>query len=219
MSPTIPAARQKLIERIAAAAQRSAPRGTRLLAQPFIRQYYRGVDEEDLGEYSSEQLASAALRHLQFARMRKPGRAAVRIYNPDLAIDGWSCAHTVVEVTVEDMPFLVDSLSMVLNRAGLRVHLMAHPVIAVRRDRAGRLAEVVEEGKDAVRFVRESWQHIEIDRIAEPARRREVEEKILGMLDDVHLAVKDWRRMRERAAELAAGRFARPSLRTVDRHI
>ncbi|MET0496836.1 MAG: NAD-glutamate dehydrogenase domain-containing protein [Steroidobacteraceae bacterium] len=210
MLPTIPAARQKIIERIAAAATKHANRSDRTVAEAFTRQYYRGVDEEDLGEYSVEQLALAALGHLQFAKTRKPSRPAVRIFNPDPDSDGWACTHTIVEVTVEDMPFLVDSLNMVLSRAGLRIHLMAHPVIAVRRDRAGRISAVgADDAKDG--FVKESWQHIETDRIVDPAAMRAIEAKILSMLDDVQLAVQDWPKMRELAAGLAASFLTQPA--------
>ena len=37
------------------------------------------------------------------------------------------------------MPFLVDSVAIELNRHGLSIHLVIHPVLAVRRDEAGRL--------------------------------------------------------------------------------
>ena len=47
MPIAIPAARQKLIERIAAAAREAKKRGDPLKADAFVSQYYRGVAEED----------------------------------------------------------------------------------------------------------------------------------------------------------------------------
>ena len=35
------------------------------------------------------------------------------------------------------MPFLVDSIGMVLTQAGLTIHMMVHPVLPIQRDRAG----------------------------------------------------------------------------------
>jgi glutamate dehydrogenase len=202
MTLTIPAARQKIIERIAAARPRKK-RAAPIDSAAFIRQYYHGVAEEDLAIQPTEQLAAAALAHLSFASTRKPRRPAVRIFNTDEARDGWSSTHTIVEVTCEDTPFLVDSLGMVLTQAGLTVHLMVHPVLAVRRDRAGRLLEL-SKGNGADRgLLRESWQHIEVDRIGDPARLQELEQKILRTLGDVHAAVADWSEMRQRATEIA----------------
>src|SRR5262249_36414821 len=111
--------------------------------------------------------------------------------------------HTSVEVTCDDMPFLVDSLGMVLTQAGLTIHLMVHPIIAVRRDRSGQLIELAEDGERSDQFVSESWQHIEIDRIGDPQRLRDLEQKIQRTLEDVRLAVTDWKAMRQRALDIA----------------
>ena len=59
----------------------------------------------------------------------------MRVYTPNFEEDGWQSPHTAIAVVTDDMPFLVDSLSMELNRQGLRVHLLLHPVITVRRER------------------------------------------------------------------------------------
>ena len=67
MPIAIPAARQKLIERIATTSRRLRKRADPLPAEDFIRQYYHGVAEEDLAEYRSDELAAAALAHLRFA--------------------------------------------------------------------------------------------------------------------------------------------------------
>ncbi|MGH8174667.1 MAG: NAD-glutamate dehydrogenase [Steroidobacter sp.] len=203
MPIAIPAARQKLIEAITASARPIKRRGDPLKAEDFIRQYYRGVAEEDLAEYSSEELAAAAMAHLRFGAVRKARRPLVRVYNADAPRDGWTSRHTIVETTFEDMPFLVDSLGMVLSQAGLTIHLMVHPVLAVRRDRAGRLTEL-DDGDDAASTAwRESWQHIHIDRIGDAARLHELEKKIQRTLSDVQLAVADWPAMRQRAFDIA----------------
>jgi glutamate dehydrogenase len=203
MTIAIPAARQKLIERIATSSRRLRKRADPLPPDEFIRQYYHGVAEEDLAEYRSEELAAAALAHLRFGSVRKTSQPLVRIYNAEEARDGWTSRHTVLEVTVEDMPFLVDSLGMVLTQAGLTIHMMVHPVLAVRRDRSGRLVELAEGDRTNGQFRRESWQHIQIDRIGDEQRVRELEQKILRTLSDVQAAVADWRTMRQRAVEVA----------------
>ncbi|HXS90455.1 MAG TPA: NAD-glutamate dehydrogenase [Steroidobacteraceae bacterium] len=203
MTIAIPAARQKLIERIATSSRRLRKRADPLPADEFIRQYYHGVAEEDLAEYGSDELAAAALAHLRFGSVRKASQPLVRIYNAEEARDGWTSRHTVLEVTVEDMPFLVDSLGMVLTQAGLTIHMMVHPVLAVRRDRSGRLVELAAGDRTNGQFRRESWQHIQMDRIGDEQGLRELEQKVLRTLSDVQAAVADWRTMRQRAVEVA----------------
>ena len=67
----------------------------------------------------------------------------LRVFAPDIDEHGFASPHSVVELVVEDMPFLVDSMSMELSRHGHGLHLAIHPVIGVRRTRDGDLEEVM----------------------------------------------------------------------------
>src|SRR5262249_7857708 len=97
-------------------------------------------------------------------------------------------------VVNDDMPFLVDSVSMEVNRQGLTLHLIVHPIYAVERDPAGRLKAVYpRQGKPEL--PRESVMHFEIDRIADPAARASLASGIERVLGDVRAAVEDWRAM------------------------
>jgi glutamate dehydrogenase len=197
MPGTIPAARQQLI---AAIASRTRALNASLPLAPFVREYYRGVDESDLRAADPATLAAVAAGHLRFGAVRKPGRALARVFNPTPERDGWASARTVVEVVTDDMPFLVDSLAMVLNGSGLSIHTMAHPVLGAERDRGGRLRGI---SGDAGAGVSESWQHLEVDRIDDPARIAALLARIEATLGDVRVAVDDWPRMVDRARQLA----------------
>ncbi|MEL7174454.1 MAG: hypothetical protein AAFN05_15990, partial [Pseudomonadota bacterium] len=70
---------------------------------------------EEVDELDIEELYGAALALWKFCRDRKPGRPKVRVYNPRMAEHGWSSRHTIVEVVNDDMPFLVDSTTVLLT--------------------------------------------------------------------------------------------------------
>ena len=57
----------------------------------------------------------------------------LKVYNPDRERDGWSSPHTVLEIVSDDMPFIVDSVTMELAREGYTIDLVIHPVVRVRR--------------------------------------------------------------------------------------
>ncbi|HEY4751581.1 MAG TPA: NAD-glutamate dehydrogenase [Steroidobacteraceae bacterium] len=193
----IPAARVALIERITRAA---AAGGRNTLKQRFLRSYFHGVAEDDLSERAPRQLAKAALAHLAFALRRPPGRSLVRVFNPDPDKDGFESAHTLVLTVTNDMPFLVDSLSMAFAQAELAVHLIVHPVLQVRRDRRGVLVDLGANGSHATHA--ESWQLYEIDRVTDPQQLATLQHDLEGILADVRAAVTDWRTMRERVREI-----------------
>src|SRR3954468_8179008 len=113
------------------------------LAEAFARQFYRWVAPEDVAERDPLDLYGLALGHFNFARERKPGTPKVRVYNPRFEDHGWQSTHTAVEIVTDDMPFLIDSVTMEMNRSGFGVHLIIHPVINVRRSPDGRLLEVL----------------------------------------------------------------------------
>ncbi|HEY8540161.1 MAG TPA: hypothetical protein VIL28_14925, partial [Steroidobacteraceae bacterium] len=198
---SIPVARQKLIADIAACAR--GMRRTPIPAASFVKQYFHGVDEDDLRASPASDLAAAAIAHLRFASRRARGRPLVRVYNPSADRDGYASTHTIVEVTLEDMPFLVDSLSMVMTRAGLRIHRMMHPVLPMKRDRRGNLLALVSDESNESGIIHESWQRFEVDRLEEESAQRALEKQILAVLEDVRLAVEDWQPMREAALKAA----------------
>ena len=200
MAGIIPAVRKHLIDSIAAHTRSSRPRPPVPPAE-FVKAYYRGVDEDDLRGRAPAALAAVATDQLRFGSTRRAGRPLVRVFNPTEAEQGWVSTHTVVEVVTDDMPFLVDSLAMVLNDCGLALHMMVHPVLHVLRDRAGRLEKCSGDPTAGARA--ESWQHIEVDRCVDTARLADVRARILAVLADVQLAVRDWQAMTDKALELS----------------
>ena len=199
----IPAARQAIIDRIAASARRARRRGMPIAPDRFARYFYHGVSELDLLQRTETDLSGAALGELELGRVRRPGRSLVRVFNPDPARDGFASSHTVIMVVTDDMPFLVDSLGMVCTQNGLAVHLLAHPVFSSLRDRRGRLKALYLDDPPADAKL-ESWQLIEIDREPDPRRLAAIEKSIRSTLDDIRAATSDWRRMRGKALDVAA---------------
>src|SRR3954453_11150030 len=112
------------------------------LAERFERLYYAEVGPEELAARSAKDLAGAAASHLAFGRRFSSGKPKIRAYNPTPAQHGWHSTHTVVEIVNDDMPFLVDSVTMEVNRQGLTLHLVIPPVLRTLRGPAGELESV-----------------------------------------------------------------------------
>ena len=138
----IPAARLALIEKIVAKARRKLPASRRALAAEFLRGYFRGVAEEDLRAHRPEDLAAAALAHLEFGRQRKGQQALVGLAAPIDESAPTASHRTLVRVVTPDMPFLVDSIGLAFSQMNIGVHLIVHPVLAVQRDARGNLTGV-----------------------------------------------------------------------------
>jgi glutamate dehydrogenase len=174
-------------------------------AREFISHYYDNVDPEDLADRAPEDLYGAAMAHLSFARAFASGQPKLRVYNPRAEEHGWSSPHTVIEIVNDDMPFLVDSVTMEVNRLGYTLHLFNHPIFSTQRDEEGHLKSFGAPGKDG-RL--ESLIHVEVDREIDMKRLKALGDGILAVLADVRSAVEDWPAMRDKMAgivfELAA---------------
>jgi len=169
----------------------------------FLRQYYHWVPPEDMLDRSSLDLYGAAVAHWNLAQHRRPGEAKVRLYNPDFEKHGWQSSHTVLEIVSDDMPFLVDSVTMELSRSGYGTHLVIHPVIRIIRDAEGNLQGISDPGSGPADARPESILHVELDREPDRAQLTELKRRVAQVLEDVRLAVEDWQPMQRRAEALA----------------
>lgn len=170
-------------------------------AEALIRRYYARTPPEDLAARSPGLLSRMMLGHWQFGATRKPGKASIRVFNPTLAENGWDGAGTTIEVVTDDMPFLVDSVSAEIGRLGHAINLLVHPVFRLRRDGKGRVASLVAEGAQVAGSIAESYMHVELDGRADSAQIATMQARLGKVLDDVAIAVRDWRAMVGRIEE------------------
>ncbi|HWI24208.1 MAG TPA: NAD-glutamate dehydrogenase, partial [Lysobacter sp.] len=164
-------------------------------SQAFAQAFYKRMSAEEFAEHGADGWAALAAGMLEFAAVRKPGKANLRLFNASLKENGWESPHTVLQIVNDDMPFLVDSVTMALAEQDIGVHVLGHPVVPMQRDKAGTLVGVGEGNP-------ESFIHLEIDRQPQAAMAK-IEKAIAAVLQDVRAAVGDWEAMRQRMLEVA----------------
>ncbi len=215
MNAPADALRVERTEAVLALAAEHVAADQRPVVETFAREYFRQLDVDDLAERSPDDLCGALLSHWQFGASRSAGRPKVRVLSPTVAEHGWASRHSVVEIVNDDMPFLVDSTAAEINRQGLTLHLIVHPILTVSRAPDGSLAAIHARGEAPASAVRESWMHIEIDRLVDPQQRGDLVSGIERVLADVRAAVEDWKpmvaRLHEATAELASAPASLPA--------
>ena len=157
----------------------------------FLNSYFAQSAAEELALSDVDHLAHVTLAHWRFGTVRVAGHAIVRIHTPTVASDGWDSPHTLIDVVNDDMPFLVDSLAMAVDRHDLGIHLVVHPVLDVQRAADGTLLDAT----PGVVGTRESWVHIEVDRETSPEVVEAVRADLEHVLGDVRAATGDWLKM------------------------
>ncbi|MBN8713041.1 MAG: NAD-glutamate dehydrogenase [Xanthomonadales bacterium] len=166
-------------------------------AQVFCNAFFSRMSSSDAELHASAQWAVIIASLLDFMQQRQSGQTLVRVLNPKEAHGG----RSLLQVVTDDMPFLVDSTSMVLaNR--YTVHAAIHPVLGVVRAASGEVTGMAEGMGGNQDAALESIMHFEIDRVQDTDRAALVD-AVEVALDDVRAAVRDWEPMREKALAIA----------------
>ena len=202
MSVTAEQRKADLVDRLAAEARNRVGAGSAESAELFVRRYFAHVAPDDIIYTSFDTLLGSVLSLWEFGAQRQPGTPKVRLFNASVDKIGWGLEHTVIEVVNDDMPFLVDSVMAEINRRERKIHLMLHPVASVQRDKDGNRLEST--ATPAASALTESYMHVEIDQETDPAELDAIRTSMERILDEVRLAVADWREMRARLTVLVA---------------
>ena len=173
--------------------------------QGHVRTLLEAYSAEDLGEREARDVVGAAVSTVQLVSRREPGQTLVQVFTPTLREDGWTSRRTVVDVCTDDAPFLVDSVDAAVARHGSTLHLLQHPVLAVRRDDDGELLEIGAHGGRL-----ESWIHVETERIASQEEREALVARLRDVVADVHASVDDWSAMRRACLDICTDLRVQP---------
>ncbi len=151
-----------------------------------------------LEHFSPEALSALGGGALSF--LEGAAELKVRAYNPTLETHGWTVPYTVLEVTLPDRPFIVDSVRAEVKRQGLEVAHLLHPIVGVERDAAGRVSSVFDASGlgDGGEGSREALELFFVTRVGADAQA-ELAGGVKRVLNDLLLATRDHSAMRARA--------------------
>ncbi len=181
----------------------------------FVETLFRRSAREDLARYRPadlERLAAATLDHVAKPR---PAGPDICLSDYELLTDGRMGEVTVLEVVNDNMPFLLNSTLAALGEQGWEPQLVAHPILAVERDRKGKLLRLEGDAGAAVQpgLQRESLIHVHLNRIDDPTARAHLVEGLTKTYAEVVVAVEDWAGMWARIDEvIRAYRISPPPL-------
>lgn len=125
-------------------------------------------------------------------------KAAIWVFNPNLEEHAWLSPYTQLMVLQRDMPFLVDSIRMELNRRSIAIHTIKSTVMPVVRDGQGQWSAFDGEGAQKEAFVA-----MEIRHHSREPDLAELRESLASVLVDVELVVADFKPMLQEARSAA----------------
>ncbi|MBP1686348.1 MAG: glutamate dehydrogenase [Deltaproteobacteria bacterium] len=176
--------------------------------QPLVAAFTRELFDKDgaaaLAERDGGRNAAMTLAAFRFLAQPSTGEPRVRVVEPEASSPGGALRRSVVETTMRDRPFIVDTVQETLRRAGCLTRRLVHPVLAVDRDARG---GVVAIRPADTRGHNESFVHVEVEGMRDAHHLLSL---LQERLDAVVRATDDYAAMRARAAALAEELRGRP---------
>jgi len=163
----------------------------------FLKHYYEMAAPDALRQRPPPALLEIAHAHWQFAARREAGAALVEVLRPP---PDAPAGLAVVRTCVEDMPFLVDSVSMAVREAGSSIDWAVHPVLRLRRSVDGVMEQVFPAAADEA--PPESLIHIEFEPLASAEAYAALAVRLQRLFADLRVVVADFEPMRARVDAL-----------------
>ena len=121
--------------------------------------------------------------------------AEISLINPKLDVEGWVCPHTVLVVQQIDMPFLVDSIRIELNRRNIAIHAIKSTVFNVTRDAKFQLVDILDAPNVEQVSSKEAFVYLEINLLTLKAELEEIKQSLLSVLAELSVVVRDFKPM------------------------
>lgn len=165
----------------------------------FIQSFFAQAPLADIQFFEPQIAAKTAQAAYRFAQKRKGTEPLISITSAQAS------SGITISILGDDMPFLVDSISMLLHKLGIKNELTLHPILAVARDSKGVLTSV-SAADESHTLAHESLIVICTSRLPQNLSNEDLTARIRSALHKVRASVSDWKRM-SKAALAAAEPF------------
>lgn len=173
------------------------------LVQQFGQLLFKNMSFDDLNGRSDSDLYGAVISLWHQLQEKQQGEPLIKVINPEIASHGWQSSHTIIQIIVDDMPFLVDSIRMAINRLNISSHLILHTPMHFKR--GARVTEFVEPESRTQKHESETVFLIEIDRQSRSDDMKNLTQELHSVVSEVSLSVSDWKPMRAKLSAITKG--------------
>ncbi len=172
----------------------------------FVDNYFQQYPLDELEGQSWDDLFGCVYGWWEFIQKHDLQHGKVKVFNPNLEQHGWLSSHTVIAVLQRDMPFLVDSMRMEINRRNIAIHTIKSTVLAIHRNEKNELVEI-HSGSEVKKseLPRETLVYLEVNLHTADEELQELAEALESVLKEVETAVTAYHPLLKLAANMSDG--------------
>ena len=170
----------------------------------FANQYFNNIADDELDNIDIIDLYAITMHQWTFLSKRQKGEIKIQIFNPSVEKNGWESNHTIIEVVADDMPFIVDSLTMALDHLGHHIYFVLHAGnLQLLRDKNHRIQSFAQPTDKTNPYITvDAPIYIEIGRLpSNKAIFRKLKSALMDVLNDVITIVDDFQPMKKNLLE------------------
>jgi len=188
-----------ILSNVAQLIQQKVPATTAPLVKQFAELLYNNISTLDLDHRNDSDMYGATLSLWNTLNDHQDDKPVIKVFNPQVVKNGWKSSHTIIEIIVRDMPFLVDSVRIALSRLNLTPHLMLNSPIKIIRDKSKNISQLSSSVDQSFKSTSvETVFFIEIDRQNDAAVLTKIAKELHSVVSDIALTVNDWQPMKTR---------------------
>lgn len=169
--------------------------------EQFVAQFFVGVFIEEYEGRKLSDVIGGIVSLWRFIGQLEAGSFKVAVGNPNLDEHGWQSPHTVLAILLKNMPFVVDSVRMVLNENNFKIHGIQHSILYNNRQADGHLAGFV--NKEDNGHSGEALMYVEVDRHSDEGELASLKSSLESVLTDISVTVADYPAMLQRCQNLS----------------
>ena len=183
MTQTMSHQRSELLESLHARLQPHFPKEHSDNLKTLIHALFKHASMQDLLSYEMTDLAGLVVSMWRTLQGGKAQHGLVNVFNPNVEEHEWQSPHTIVSILHSDLPFIIDSVRLTLNRLGANIHTIFHASLAVSRNKSGQFDGFSGKGAQELLLL------IEVDRTTLASERDHIESEIRSVVQDVERVV------------------------------
>ena len=169
----------------------------------FAKLYYADAPVDDLNARNPEDLYGATVSCWLFIQKNNIEQPKVRVFNPDFETHGWQSTHTVIEVLAKEMPFLIDSVRLEINRRQISIHSINACVAHLERDAQHKKKTSSPIFESSENSQAEAIIYMEVDRHTDADMLDDLSNTLVGILNEVSHCVEDFPKLTEKVEKIA----------------
>ncbi|MCF6300685.1 MAG: NAD-glutamate dehydrogenase [Proteobacteria bacterium] len=161
-------------------------------AKQLVKQLFTQMSVSEIQLHNESYWAAVVINMIDSMSSRRLKNPIIEVFNPDEEKHGFaSTESTVIQLVNDNIPFIVDSVSMACARYDLNIKLISHPIIHIEETDGQRY---ITKKSLSTKLNLKSIIYIEVTQVSSK-KIKSFKQALVKVISQIRLVVSDWKEM------------------------